>query len=187
MTTLKLQALHFASGTLRLVAAVIALLLASGVAHAKIPDGWAFVDFNEAVLAAKRLNKPMFVYFGFERCPYCVYLNEQTFASEELRKRYTDHYVLAYFDIRGNPSDLIRLHNGDMLTRASAIKRLKGSPVPAWMFIDSEGKEILLRRGSRTRVDAFMKFDLYVASGAYKEKSFGDFLAQRGLREEKVE
>jgi thioredoxin-related protein len=162
-------------------------LLASGVAQAKIPDGWPFIEFNEAVRVAKRLNKPLFVYFGFPTCPYCEYANQHTFAFDALRKRYIDHYVLAYFDIRGNPNDLITLPGGEQLMRAEAVKRLKGSPVPAWMFMGPDGRQILMRRGSRTQVDAFMKFDLYVASGAYKQASFEDFLARRGLDEAKAE
>jgi hypothetical protein len=55
------------------------------------------------------------------------------------------------------------------------------------MFMDAGGKEILMRRGSRTNVNAFMLFDLYVTSGAYRQASYEDFLKQRGLREEKVE
>ena len=86
----------------------IALLLALGVAQAKVPDGWPFVDFNEAVRVAKRTGKPMFVYFGFPTCPYCEYANQPTFVSDVLRKRYTDHYVLAYFDMLSlTPGDFI--------------------------------------------------------------------------------
>jgi thioredoxin-related protein len=164
-----------------------ALWLLPGVAPAKVPDGWPFVEFNEAVRVAKRTGKPMFVYFGFPTCAYCEYANKHTFAFDTLRKRYTEHYVLAYFDIRGNPDDVIALPGGEKLTRAEAIKRLKASPVPAWMFVSPDGKQILMRRGSRTPVEAFMQFDLYVAGGAYKRSSFGDFLAQRGLREAKAE
>jgi thioredoxin-related protein len=169
------------------IALAMVLLLAAGYAQAKIPEGWPFLDFNDAVRESKRLGKPMFVYFGFATCPYCEYLNRNTLAFDALRKRYTDHYVLAYFDIRGNRADVITLPDGGQLTRAEAIKRLKGSPVPAWMFVSPDGREILMRRGSRTKVDAFMKFDLYVASGAYQQGSFEDFLARRGLREDPVE
>ena len=165
----------------------LVLLFSPGVAQAKAPDGWAFVDFNEAVRVAKRVNKPMFVYFGFASCPYCEYANQHTFAFDALRKRYTEHYVLAYFDIHGDPNDVVTLAGGEKLKRAEAIKRLKASPVPAWMFMSPDGKEILMRRGSRTKVDAFMKYDRYVASRAYKRTSFVHFLAQRGLREEPVD
>src|SRR5258705_8494564 len=129
----------------------------------------------------------MFVYFGFATCPYCIYANEHTFAFDTLRKRYTDHYVLAYFDIRDNRNDVMTLPNGEKLTRTEAIKRLKGSPVPAFFFKQKTAYEILMRRGSRTTVDAFMKFDLYVTSGEYKKGSFEEFLLRRGLTEARVE
>lgn len=163
------------------IALVTAMLLSSAVADAKIPEGWPFVDFNEGVEISKRQGRPMFVYFGFATCPYCIQLNEQTFSNEALRKRYTANYVLAYFDIRGNPEDAITLPGGAQLTRAQAIKHLKGSPVPAWMFVSPEGKTILMDRGSRTRPDVFMTYDLYVGGGAYKRMTFEEFLAKRGL------
>ncbi len=37
------------------------LLLAAGFAQAKIPEGWPFVDFNDAVRESKRLGKPTLV------------------------------------------------------------------------------------------------------------------------------
>jgi len=168
-------------------ALVFAVPLFAEVARAKIPDGWPFLEFNEAVKVARQKGRPMFVYFGFETCPYCAYLNEHAFSSESLRKLYTANYVLAYFDIRGNPEDEITLPDGGHVTRAEAIKRLKGSPVPAWMFVGPDGGTILMRRGSRTKVNEFWKYDLYVAGGAYKMVSYEEFLAQRGLREDKAE
>ena len=137
----------------------IVVQLAPAVAQAKPPEGWPFIEFNEAVRTAKRVNKPLFVYFGFATCPYCEIANKNTFSAGALRKLYTEHYVLAYFDIRGNPDDSITLPAGEKLTRAEAIKRLRSSPVPAWMFVSPDGREILVRRGSRTPVDAFMQFD----------------------------
>ena len=163
----------------------LVLVLVPVASHAKVPDGWPFVEFNEAVRVAKKTNKPLFVYFGFATCPYCEYANKNTFSAETLRKSYADHFVLAYFDIRGKLDDVVTLPAGDRLTRADAIKRLRSSPVPAWMFMSPDGREILMRRGSRTPVEAFMQFDQYVSSGAYQRASFEDFLAQRGVREAK--
>jgi thioredoxin-related protein len=167
--------------------AVLAFVLAVAPAAswAKVPEGWAFMEYNEALSVAKKTNKPIFVYFGFATCPYCEYVNKHTFAYDVLRRRYAEHFVLAYFDIRGNPADTITLPGGDTLTRAEAIKRLRGSPVPAWTFMSPDGREILMRRGSRTPVEAFMQFDQYVSSGAYQSASFEDFLAQHGMREAK--
>lgn len=172
--------------TLRILVAGGALLLA-GVAAAKTPPGWNFLEYGEALKVARAQGKPVFVYYGFEKCPYCEYANKHTFSSEELRKLYSSNYVLAYFDIRGNPEDIVRTADGKEMRRADAIKHLKASPVPAWAFIDPQGREVLARRGSRTKVNAFMQFDAYVAGGEYRKASFESFLASRGWVEEKVE
>jgi thioredoxin-related protein len=164
---------------------IFALALCVEAAQAKPPEGWPFVEYNEALRVAERVHKPVFVYFGFPSCPYCEIANKNTFSSEALRKRYTEHYVLAYYDIRGNPDDLMTLPGGEKLARADAIKRLRASPVPAWMFVAADGRQILMRRGSRTPVEAFMQFDEFVAGGAYQRVSFETFLAQRGLHEAK--
>jgi thioredoxin-related protein len=166
-----------------LLAFAVATLFAAPLAGAKTPSGWPFVEYNEAVRIAKRTHKPLFVYFGFETCPYCEIANKNTFSSETLRKRYTDHYVLAYFDIRGNPGDVLNLPDGTQLTRAEAIKRLRSAPVPAWMFVSPDGREVLMRRGSRTPVEAFMQYDQYVSSSAYQSGTFESYLAQRGQQE----
>jgi thioredoxin-related protein len=166
---------------------LFALALTAGAAQARVPDGWPFVEYNAAVRIAKQANKPMFVYFGFATCPYCIYLNQHTLSYGTLRQRYSDHYVLAYFDIRGNPGDFITLPSGEQMTRGQAIRKLKGSPVPAWSFVAPDGREIMMRRGSRTKVDAFIKFDQYVMSGAWPQATFEEFLVQRGLHEDKVE
>ena len=163
----------------------LALQLAPAAAQAKTPEGWPFIEFNQALRTAQRENKPVFVYFGFQSCPYCEIANKKTFSNDALRKLYTEKYVLAYFDIRGKPEDIIVLPDGERLTRALAIKQLRGSPVPAWMFISPEGKQVLMRRGSATPVEAFLQFDQYVSSGAYRKSSFEEFLAQRGLHEAK--
>ena len=84
----------------RIIGALVLAILLSTSAQARVPEGWPFLEFNEAVQAAKRLGKPLFVYFGFETCPYCLYLNQHALASESLRKLYTGNYVLAYFDVR---------------------------------------------------------------------------------------
>ena len=165
----------------------LAILLFAAAAQAKVPEGWPFLEFNEAVETAKRLNKPLFVYFGFETCPYCLYLNQHALASESLRKLYSSNYVLAYFDIRGERDDVMTLPDGRKLTRREAIKELNASPVPAWMFVEPGGKTVLLRRGSRTKVNEFWKYDLYVAGGNYRQGTFEEYLAKRGIREDRAD
>ena len=168
-------------------ALALVVLLSAATTRAKIPDGWPFLDFNEAVKVAKQTGKPMFVYFGFDTCPYCLYLNQHALASESLRKLYVTNYVLGYFDVRGEREDPITLPDGRTMTRAEVLKALKVSSVPTWMFVSREGKLVLMRGGSRTKVNEFWKYDLYVAGGGYKLGSYEEFLTKRGIREERPE
>ncbi len=169
------------------LAPVAGLLGAPAVARAAPPEGWHFLEYSAALKAARQQGKPVFVYYGFDKCPYCIYVNKHTFSSDELRRTYSGRYVLAYFDIRGNRDDQIELADGTRMPRGDAIKHLKASPVPAWAFLDPQGREVLARRGSRTKVDAFRQFDAYMSSGDYKTASFEAFMAKRGWVEEKVE
>lgn len=163
------------------------LLCAASAARAATPEGWNFLEYSAALKVARQQGKPVFVYYGFDKCPYCIYVNKHTFSSDQLRRTYSSRYVLAYFDIRGNRDDQIELADGTRMPRGDAIKHLKASPVPAWAFLDPQGREVLARRGSRTKVDAFRQFDAYVSSGDYKTASFEAFLVTRGWVEEKVE
>ena len=184
-----MTALPSFNSVVRMISVLLAILLwaATGPVRAELPDGWNFLEYNEALKVAKQQGKPVFVYYGFNKCPYCVYANKHTFSSEELHRTYTSRYVLAYFDIRGNREDPIQLVDGSSMPRGDAIKHLKGSPVPAWAFLDPQGREVLARRGSRTKVNAFKQFDAYVGGGEYKSMSFEAFLTKRGWVEEKVE
>lgn len=166
---------------------IAAAMFSAGAAQARIPDGWPFLEFNAAVKVAQQQRRPMFVYFAFATCPYCLHLNQNTFAVDALRQRYSANYVLAYFDVRANREDAITLPGRGELSRGEAMKLLNVRAVPAWMFVDPDGKVILMRRGSRTGVEAFMRYDLSVESGAYRQASFEQFLAQRGLIEERTE
>ena len=69
----------------------------------------------------------------------------------------------------------------------STIRKLKGSPVPAWAFVAADGREILMRRGSNTGIDSFMQYDQYVSSGSWPQTTFEEFLLQNGVRETKAE
>ena len=175
------------AASLTSLALAAGLLCAATAARAASPEGWNFLEYSAALKVARQQGKPVFVYYGFDKCPYCIYVNKHTFSSEELRRTYSSRYVLAYFDIRGNRDDQIELANGTRMPRGDAIKHLKGSPVPAWAFLDPQGREVLARRGSRTKVDAFRQFDAYMSSGDYKTASFEAFMAKRGWVEEKVE
>src|SRR5262245_58560707 len=110
------------------------LLLAVQASFAKPPAEWRFQDWNAAAAAAEKSNKPLFVLFGFEECPYCQYLYQHGMDSAPARAKYQASVVLTYYDTRARkPDDVVRLPGGATMSHAQFIQRFRAYPTPSWM------------------------------------------------------
>jgi thioredoxin-related protein len=127
------------------------LLLAAQAAFPKPPAAWQFQDWNAAVAAAERGNKPLFVLFGFEECPYCDHLYRNGMDSAELRNKYQASVVLAYYDTRARKAhDEVRLPGGTSMSHAQFIQQFRAYPTPSWMFLSAKGAVLKANRGSKS-------------------------------------
>jgi thioredoxin-related protein len=127
------------------------LFLAVSAAFAKPPAEWRFQDWKGAVEAAERTNKPLFVLFGFEQCPYCDYLYRHGMDSSEVRSRYQTSAVLAYYDTRARKSDeAVVLPGGATMSHAEFIKQFRAYPTPSWVFLSAKGTVLRANRGSKS-------------------------------------
>ena len=127
------------------------LLLAAQAAFPKPPAAWQFQDWNAAVAAAERGNKPLFVLFGFEECPYCDHLYRNGMDSAELRNKYQASVVLAYYDTRAHQAnDVVRLPGGATMSHAQFIQQFRAYPTPSWMFMSTKGSMLKANRGSKS-------------------------------------
>ena len=127
------------------------LLLGAPAAFAKPPAEWQFQDWKAAVAAAERTNKPLFVLFGFEQCPYCDYLYRHGMDSTEVRAKYQASVVLAYYDTRvPKPDELVRLPGGATMSHAQFIKTFRAYPTPSWQFLSTKGTVLKANRGSKS-------------------------------------
>jgi len=127
------------------------LLLLVPAAHSKPPAEWRFQDWNAAVAAAEKTNKPLFVLFGFEQCPYCEHLYRNGMDSSELRTKYQAGAVLAYYDTRAHgPDEPVQLPGGATMNHAQFIKQFRAYPTPSWMFMSSKGTVLQANRGSKS-------------------------------------
>jgi thioredoxin-related protein len=128
-----------------------ALLLVVPAAHAKPPVEWQFQDWKVAVAAAERTNKPLFVFFGFETCPYCDYLYRHGMDSSEVRTQYQASVVLTYYDTRAHrPDELVALPGGATMSHEQFIKQFHAYPTPSWVFLSSKGTVLKANRGSKS-------------------------------------
>lgn len=143
------------------------LFLIVPAAFAKPPAEWKFQDWNAAVATAEKTNKPLFVLFGFEECPYCVYLYGHGMDSAEARAKYQSSAVLTYYDTRAHrPDEVVKLPGGATMSHAEFIKTFRAYPTPSWTFLSAKGTVLLANRGSKSTSAQLLR-DLDAALAAH--------------------
>jgi thioredoxin-related protein len=153
---------------IRLLFAAV-LLVAGSAAFSKPPAEWQFQDWNAAVAAAERTRKPLFVLFGFEKCPYCDHLYRHGMNSAQLRSRFQSDAVLAYYDTMARkPDERVVLPGGATMSHADFIKRFRAYPTPSWMFVSPKGQVLRANRGSKS-TDRELLRDLEAALAARQQ------------------
>ena len=127
------------------------LFLVVPAAFSKPPAEWQFQDWKTAVATAERTHKPLFVFFGFEECPYCDYLYRHGMDSAEVRTKYQASAVLTYYDTRAHGSDeMVALPGGATMSHAQFIKQFRAYPTPSWLFLSNKGAVLQANRGSKS-------------------------------------
>jgi thioredoxin-related protein len=127
------------------------LLLAVPAAFSKPPAEWQFQDWNAAVATAQKANKPLFVLFGFEQCPYCDHLYRHGMDSSEVRSKYQASVVLTYYDTMAHkPDEVVALPGGASMSHAQLIKHFRAYPTPSWVFLSTKGTVLQANRGSKS-------------------------------------
>jgi len=152
----------------RLLLSALLLLLAPA-AFSKPPAEWRFQDWPAAVATAEKTQKPLFVLFGFEQCPYCDHLYRHGMDSSDLRAKYQGSVVLSYYDTRAHGADdPVRLPGGATMTHAQFIKQLRAYPTPSWLFLSPKGTVLQASRGSKTTSRELLR-DLEAALAANRQ------------------
>ena len=127
------------------------LLLAVPAAFSKPPAEWQFQDWNAAVATAQKTNRPLFVLFGFEQCPYCDHLYRHGMDSPDARSKYQASVVLTYYDTMARkPDEVVSLPGGASMTHAQLIKHFRAYPTPSWVFLSPKGTVLKANRGSKS-------------------------------------
>lgn len=162
--------------TLALLAALLAFPIGQHQALADPPPDYAFVSFDEGLRRAAKESKPVFVYFGRYGCAWCDWTNRETFSNAQLRKLYTDHFVLVYVDAESGKR--LTLPNGERITEAELGTRFRAFATPLFVYLDAQGKEIFKAPGFKT-VDDFKEFNHYVVDGHYKTQKLMEYLGSK--------
>jgi thioredoxin-related protein len=127
------------------------MLVVAPAAFSKPPAEWKFQDWPAAVAHAEKTQRPLFVLFGFEQCPYCDHLYRHGMDNAELRAKYQSSVVLAYYDTRARgPDDPVPVPGGATMSHAQFIKHFRAYPTPSWLFMSAKGTVLKANRGSKS-------------------------------------
>jgi thioredoxin-related protein len=153
---------------------LLALCLFAFSARAEPPEKYPFVSYDQGLRLAKQQNKPIFLYMGRLGCGWCDKTNKETFSNENLRKLYTENYVLVYADTESGKR--LKLPSGERITEMDLASRFKIFATPVFIYLDADGKEIMKIPGYKT-VNDFLDYDRYVRGGYYKTQTLLQFLS----------
>ena len=89
-------------------------------------------NFESAINESKKLNKPMFVYFGTSWCPYCKQLESETFTNQDVQNKIAENFIPVKVDGDVNP---------ELCSKYNVLG------FPTIIIIDSNGKKMDLIEG----------------------------------------
>lgn len=145
-------------------------------AFADAPEGYPFLPYDEGLRLAAEQDKPVFLYFGRYGCGWCEKTNKESFSDAELRKLYTEHYVLVYVDAESGRR--MTLPDGERITEMELGARLNVFATPVFGFLRPDGERIFTVPGFKT-ADEFRDYHRYVSGGHYREQGLFEFLAEQ--------
>jgi thioredoxin-related protein len=158
------------------LAPLAALLLATALHAADVRDAGSFFTLNMGDLAAeltegrKTGKKAMLVMFEQEGCPGCLYMKQNVLNRADVQDYYRRNFLTLSLDIWSAVP--MRDLAGREQTEKSFAQSAKVKGTPTFVFYDLSGREITRVLGTVETPAEFLLLGEYVASGAYKTRSF---------------
>jgi len=122
--------------------------------HAHNPVDWHPWG-DEAFAEAKRLNRPVFVSFGYSTCHWCHVMEEESFEDEEIAKYLNANYISIKVDREERP-DIDTIY----MSAVQAITGSGGWPLNVWLTSERKpfygGTYFPARDGDRGAVTGFL-------------------------------
>jgi len=131
-------------------------------------------DLRSELADAKAAGKRgVVVMYQFEACPYCQRMKREVLLKPEVQQAYHGDFTVVAIDTRGAQS--ITGVDGKVLPENQYAKAVGVLATPTFDFYAPGGKRMYRHVGGIFEVADFMLLERYVASGAYRSRSFAQF------------
>ena len=162
--------------SLPLLTILFLALLPVDSSRADPPKGYTFLRYDEGLRIAKRDGKRVFAYFGRYGCGYCDKTNKESFSDAEIRKLYTEHYVLVYVDAESGRR--LQLPSGETITEMELGAMMKTLVTPYFLYLEPDG-QVIYKAPCFQTIQSFLDYDRYVHGGHYKTQTLSQFLGKK--------
>jgi thioredoxin-related protein len=131
----------------------------------------------EAADAKKAGKKAIVVMYEFDDCPYCARMKREVLARSDVQRFYRARFQLFQIDTRGDQQ--ITGFDGKTMNEKDFARAAGVRATPTFIFYGLDGTPLVTQRGALYDPKQFMLLGEYVASGAYRSRSFTQFLRSR--------
>jgi thioredoxin-related protein len=132
----------------------------------------------EAADAKKAGKQAIMVMYEFDDCPYCARMKREVLSRSDVQKYFRKHFQLFQIDTRGDQQ--ITGFDGKNLIEKEFARAagIRGTPTFIFYGLD-DGKPLMTWIGGMYDPKQFLLLGEFVASGAYRSRSFAQYLQSR--------
>ncbi len=162
-----------------LTASVFALCLSATAHSAETRDAMThFFEANTGDLKAELADakaagkKGILFMYEQEGCPACLYMKQNVLNRVDVQTLYRRHFVIFTIDLFGAVP--LKDFTGRDITEKAFASTAKVNGTPTFAFHDLNGNEVTRIVGAVRNIDEFKLLAEYVATEAYKTRTFSD-------------
>ncbi|HUJ85673.1 MAG TPA: thioredoxin family protein [Burkholderiales bacterium] len=131
----------------------------------------------EAADAQKAGKRAIVVMYEFDDCPYCARMKREVLSRPDVQAYYRKHFQPFQIDTRGDQQ--ITGFDGRTMIEKEFARAAGVRATPTFIFYGLDGRPLVTQRGALYDPKEFLLLGEYVASGAYRSRSFAQYLKSR--------